>query len=460
MGFGVSMRAWGILRRLRSRRASVALWVGLTTPVLTMAMGVGIEVTGWSADQVELQRTADLAAMAGMQSYKIAPNAQNAANAAANVAEINGVTGTSTRTWTASTETLSDNDVTVAIISGIQNAADPAIKVTVKRSVPLTVARAFSSLSAVTVQAAAASELSGGSATGAQPCLFAMKTAAEGGSGFTTSGYVDVNQSGCSIRSNAGVTVSGSGTLDTAGIYAAGTVNIPAWASVTGAEVSNAGVLADPYASDSTVQDALTDAASANGTNLTCTNEQCSGPSSLMSGCAMTGTNNYSANCTLNPGTYGSWTFSSSANITLNPGLYVVNGNITTSGSTTITGNGVTIITTGNVAASGYLDATLSAPTTATASNGAIAGMVFLGSTSGSVALSGSGNVNLSGVVYFPNASFTGSGWTGQSSTGCAEILAGSITTSGSSQFAGGCQSEGAASFGSIPAVPNVSLVE
>ncbi|MDE2517175.1 MAG: Tad domain-containing protein [Rhodospirillales bacterium] len=444
----------------RSRRGAVALWVGLMAPVLTMALGVGIEVTGWSADQVELQRTADLAASAGMMAYRIDANAQAAANAAANVAEINGIAGTTNRSWDATSQTLSDNMITVTFGSGIRVSSDPGLSVTVQQSVPLTVAHAFTSLSSVTVQASAWSELSGGSSTGAQPCLFAMKTAAAGGTGFTTNGYADVEQTGCSIRSNANISVTGSGTFHTGGIYAAGTISIPSWVTTSGTQVPNAGVLSDPYASNTDVQGALTTAASSTGTAVTCTNEQCSGPSNLMQNCAMTGSNNYSANCTLNPGTYGSWSFGSSAAITLNPGLYIVAGNISSSGSTTITGTGVTIVTTGSVNTSGYLSASLSAASPATAVNGAIPGMVMIGSTSGSVALSGSGNVKLSGVVYFPNASFSGTGWTGQSSTSCAEILAGSISTSGSSQFSGSCTSLGATAFGSVAATPSVALVQ
>ena len=90
------------LRRWRlavDRRGSVALWMGLTTPTLIMAMAAGIEVSDWAAVKVELQRTADAAALAGAAAYNQTATTHSAATAAAYVAQINGAAGTTTPTW-------------------------------------------------------------------------------------------------------------------------------------------------------------------------------------------------------------------------------------------------------------------------------------------------------------------------------------------------------------------------
>lgn len=77
----------------RDTRGSVSLMMALTTPVLLMAAGISIEVSSWTTAQVELQRTADLAALAGGAEYTLASNAKNAAFAAADLARLNGVDG-------------------------------------------------------------------------------------------------------------------------------------------------------------------------------------------------------------------------------------------------------------------------------------------------------------------------------------------------------------------------------
>src|SRR5260370_7805451 len=82
------------------RRGVVAVLLGLTAPVLVMALGLGIEVSRWSVAKVELQRIADAAALAGAFDYQhqSPPVPQTAASAAANLASINPATGSATPT--------------------------------------------------------------------------------------------------------------------------------------------------------------------------------------------------------------------------------------------------------------------------------------------------------------------------------------------------------------------------
>lgn len=420
------------------RRGAVALWIGLTIPTLLMALGLGIEVASWSVAQVELQRTADAAALAGSMNYAQSSSGQTATNAAANVAEVNGVAGASFRTWTAGTQTLTDNNATAAMVSGIKHTTDTAIQVTVRQIIPLVFANVFSSLGSVTVSATAWSELITSAPTGPQPCFGALTTASAGGTGITLSGDSILLDADCSLRSNAGITLTGNGNLNTDGIYAAGSISIPAWVPVTGTKYSSDGTLPDPYLSDSTLQSALNQLSPGAGSAL----------ATLGSGPPVT----------FNPGTYSSFTTSGLSNVTLNPGLYVINGPISFSGNTTLTGTGVTIVNSGNVTIGGSFNGNLTAPGTSP-TGGAVPGVV-MASTGSSVSFSGGFSFPFTGVMYFPNATANLSGSTTLGSSGCAELIAGSLTLSGSANFSGNCSSYGAPGYGSVPGTSSVALVQ
>jgi hypothetical protein len=97
-------------------------------------------------------------------------------------------------------------------------------------------------------------------------------------------------------------------------------------------------------------------------------------------------------------------------------------------------------------------------PTPTTAGPWQIAGVVLAGTTSDptggtGVTLSGSVNVNLTGVVYFPNATFSSQGSNGlsNSTNTCLEIIAGNIAVSGNTYLASSCSSLNALAFSSQP---------
>jgi hypothetical protein len=421
----------------RDRRASVAVWIGLTIPTLMMALGLGIEVASWTIVQMDLQRNADAAALAGAMNYTQTSNGQSAATAAANLAEVNGATGAASRTWNAGSQTLSDNTITAAIVTGIKSSSDTAIKVTITQNVALVFANIFSALGSVTVTASAWSELVTSTPASAQPCVGALLPAGSGGGGITMSGNTVMSDGNCSIRSNAGITLSGNGNLNTNGIYAAGSISIPFWVTVTGTEYPNDGTISDPYVHYTALQTALSELSPGSGTPI-----------------ATSG----STTQTLNPGTYSQFTTSGYSNLTLNPGLYIINGPITFSGSTTLTGTGVTIISSGAINAGGGFTANLSAPGTSP-TGGGVPG-ILMATTANSVNFSGGFNFPYNGVLYFPNASVSMSGSTTMGSTGCAELIGGTLTFSGSANFGGSCTSYGAPSYGSLPSTSTVSLVQ
>ena len=293
---------------LRARHAGVAVWVAMVAPVLTTALSLSMEVTNWSVVQVDVQRAADAAAIAGALNYKATSNRQTAATAAARMAQLNGAQGMTTPTWTAATSTLSDNMVTAQVTTGAKSSSDTAIKVTVQQSVPLTVSQLFSNASSVTVTGTAMAELvsTTGSGTGGQPCLVALSTSGS----ISGSGSTYITMPNCTIRSNGTISVIGGGSLSTGGIYAGGAISIQPGITITGTQHPSDGTISDPYRTNTTLQTALTNAASASGSNITCGNESCGLPGSsggTYNGSYCTGQGGSGpVNCYLRPGNYGS----------------------------------------------------------------------------------------------------------------------------------------------------------
>lgn len=467
----------------RDRRAGVALLAALAAPALLMSVAMGVEVAHWSVVQLDTQRVADMAAVAGGEAWvayasesslkPVSPcqtpsRACLAAVAAANVAEVNGAIGTASRSWNSGTGVLSDNAITVTVTAsgaGVHNSSDPTVQVAVTETVPVGFAQLFDAASTEALGATAKSEIESTQGwAGPQPCLAALKTAAQGGGGITYAGWTTVSATGCSVRSNANINETGSGNWNTEGIYAAGSISIPNWVSDTDnsgktlTPVPNAGTIPDPYATNTAVQTALTQAGQVTGSSIACSNQHCglpSSPGSTFNGSYCAGQGTSSVTCTLNPGNYGSFQATGGGPYTFNlqPGMYYFNGNINLTNYTTTNGSGVTIVTSGTFTGANTFNFTITAPTTAQAANtGGIAGLALAGNTSGSITVSGNPQVQIGGVMYFPNASFSGAGSTsatGTSSQSCFEMIAGTITLGGYSGYAGNCPSMGATSFGS-----------
>ena len=445
----------------------------IATPVLLGAVAVGVEVGNWSAVQLSTQRVADMTALAAGQSFASGATIQQAANAGANIAELNGATGAQSRFWNATTNVLSDGSITVAYVTGVHSSSDPAFQATVRTSVPLIVARLVSTATSQTLTARATGEVQSIQAWGGpQPCVAALKTAAQGGTGITYSGWATMNAYDCSIRSNAGLTETGSGAWNTAGIYAAGSISIPFWVSDTNnsgktlTPTANDGTIPDPYATNAAVQAALTKAGTVTGSSIACSNQHCGlaegSPNGSYNGSYCVGQGTGSVSCTLAPGNYGSFNVTSGGPyyFTLEPGLYYFNGNINLTNYTVTNGTAVTLLTSGTFTGANTFDFTLSAPNpTQAATTGGIAGLALAGNTSGTISVSGNPQVSINGVMYFPNATFSGAGSTTVASSSCFEILAASITLSGDSGYAGTCPQLGATAFGSTYASSSLTAL-
>jgi Flp pilus assembly protein TadG len=411
---------------------------GIMAPVMLMSAAMGIEVAWWSTSQVELQRTADIAAWAGAANYAQNSNAQKATGTAANLARLNGVAGGTTRSWSNATKTLVDGQIRVDLVAGLRDAHADAVKVTVQRALTTTFSRIFPGVGvSMTITAETVAEI-GVVPAGPQPCMTAL---GEGVDGITTgddavfSGNVDVTLTGCSIRSNSGIRKNGNGTVEAdAGIYAGGTIS--------GIRADNrhehAGQIPDPYEDYAPVQDAIA----------------LLNPGSGLSRTVQSGTASFNP---ANQGVSSSWTVK--GKLSLAPGRYIVNGPISIGAGAEITGTGVTIVTSGAVTIDGHATVTLTAATTANVSSGAIPGVVFAGTSQGTVKITGNSTTTITGLVYFPQGDLSFSGTSDAGTTGCLQVIASTIKVVGTTDLASNCDQYGLLDYGSLPATKTVALV-
>lgn len=170
---------------------------------------------------------------------------------------------------------------------------------------------------------------------------------------------------------------------------------------------------------------------------------------------------------TLTPGTYCGpigITIGIGGNVTFDPGLYILDGGpgLQIQGTGIATGTGVTFYidpTGGAVTFSGIGAVMLSAPTSATIPN-LPANILFYqdpgNASAADVSEAGSGNVTLSGALYFPNAPLTIAGSLNPNQNSL--VVAQSVTVNGTLQLNADSTSPALAPGGSP--LQNVSLVE
>jgi hypothetical protein len=421
-----------IWRIFPERRANVAVLAGLMMPVFLGASGLGVEASNWGVLQNELQRTADAGVIAAALVYQTTANAQTAANAAADLVELNGVTGATSRTWNSSTNTLTDNLITVKKVTGIRSSSDTAFEVTIQQSFPLAIAKLFVTGDSVTIASGSWSELV--SAASTQPCIAALGTTS---TAVYVTGSATISGAHCAVRSNGGVSLTGSASITAASVVAANSITTTGSAAVHATETPSDGTITDPYANYSPVQNLIKDLSAGSGSAESVGN---------------------SNTATIGPGTYSSISVSGSATLTMQPGLYVVNGNISWGNSGVISAAGVTIVSSGTLTVSGSAKVTLSAPGT-TPTGSAVSGVAYVSTTTGATSFGGSGTMLLTGVFYTPNSAMTVSGSASYGADDCLELVAKTVTVTGSGTIGGGCSTLGAISFGSTNAT-TIALVQ
>ncbi|HBK06075.1 MAG TPA: hypothetical protein DDZ81_09440 [Acetobacteraceae bacterium] len=431
-------------RRGLGERATVAILVGITAPVLAMSIALGIEVSGWTVMKQRLQRAADSAAIAAAESYMTGASAQTAATYGAYLAELNKVTGAPTRTWVGNSTagTLSDNNISVVVASGsgFINPADTTFSVTVQSPAPtMFVGFAFPNGITKTISTTATAEIAAGTGTGGQPCLLTLQDYNSGttvGYGISVSGAAVLNANGCTVRSDDGISLSGSTQIKAAAVYASGAIAISGTSSIQAANyAASEPQIADPYASSSTVQNGITSA----GT--------CSGGTAY---------NQTQISQTISPGCYKSIYIAGVGNVTMSPGVYYVTGNITVTSSGRLSGSGVTIFSNGTLTISGASPVTLTAPTT-----GTTAGIVYASNNTGTTSFTASGAIAFTGLLYYPKGAVTVSGAsTNGTANGCGEMIVKNIAFSGSASLSGNCSSYGLLSYSALPSSSTAALVQ
>jgi hypothetical protein len=348
--------------------------------------------------------------------YSATSNAQTAAYAAADIAELNGVAG-ATRSWDATTKTLTDGSITAQQVNGIRDASDAAFLVTVQKPVPLAIAKLFVSATSYPIPADSVAELI--PANTGQPCILALGTSS---SAISVSGTPTLTASGCSVRSDGGVSLSGHASITADSVYAGSNITTSGNATISGSQYPNAGTIGDPYANDTALQNALAQLGSCSSCT---TNVSVSSSNTQTISAGNYGNISVSGSATLNmgPGTYTSINVSGSSTVNMSPGLYIVDGPIGVSGSSSVNApGGVTIIASGSVSMSGSALNTITAPGTSPV-GGAIPGIAIAGTTTGSVSMTGTSNLAINGVVYFPNAAMNFSGTWGDPNSPCLELI-------------------------------------
>ncbi len=303
---------------------------------------------------------------------------------------------------------------------GFSNTAQRTLSVSATQTsvtVTLTAPAANFFASALGIGPSTATVTSTASLNQGSACVLSLSNSS---SGFVVSGNTTVNLVSCAARSNGGFSAGGSSSMSASAIYAAGSISASTSSTGTTPLVSDAGSVADPFASDASLQNAMLNVATASGPSESANGQQ---------------------TVSLTPGDYGSWSFQSQSTLNLAPGTYYVNGNISVNGGSTITGTGVTIITSGVVDFTGG-NINLSAPTAS--SGAAFPGVLIAASSSSTQSMEGNTNSTLSGLVYAPNAAvyLAGTAATGSTSA-CFEVVAFTVDFTGNSTLDSNCSAYG-----------------
>ena len=429
--------------RLKSDQSgTISAVTALILPIMIGVMALGFDISYRAAVRSQLQRTADIAALAGAGLYASTVSASSALTAAANVIELNGFpvgtrggNGTSTLT-----DTYGNYSASISFTS------PGTITVTAQRVVSLIFSHMFLLTSSQTVSATAAAQISP-RASGNLSCALALNGSSNSittTDNLTISGGKNTNiqMSGCNLRSDASIQFNGTPTV--------GTPNIVASGAIGGSYNQNCQAGQTPCDQQSISMPQVPDPfASVYGGVLGVSGTPISQPAGTSFGPAPPGS------------VYSSLSFGS-ADYTLSPGIYYVAGPVSFGGDGSVSGSGVTIITTGSIKAAGDSTLNLSAP-----SSGPTAGLLF-GSVSpgAAVAFDGNSTQNLTGAIYMPNGSVTITGstnWPNDSTddtpvSNCLVSIAQSVTFAGSSSFAAsGCASLGVPATYDLPSIARLT---
>jgi hypothetical protein len=377
-------------------------------PVLVGTAGLGTEAVWWLYKHKNMQSAADSGAVSAATAGSNLAVQANSVTASYGYA--NGV-----------------NNVTVTVnqppSSGNYTSTSQAVEVIVSQSQPRLLSSLFGNGPVViTARAIAAPNAGTGCVLGLDPT--ASSTVAISGSN-------NINLIGCNLYSNSNafpsLNVSGSATVSANQVGAVGSVSGASNITATNGIKTGMRPVSDPY----------------DNVNPT-----------MPTYCDYNNKMQVKGTATLSPGVYcGDVSVDAGATLTLDPGIYYFNGsNFSVAGNATVTGSGVTLIFTGSgnnwgtAAIGSNASVTLSAPT-----SGVTKGIVMYGDRRMAVGtafnLVGGGTQNFGGAIDLPKAALKFSGGNG-TTTSCTQIIADTITFTGSSNLQVNCAALGTSAIG------------
>ena len=416
-------RANLLKRFVRDESGAYAIVAALLMPVLIGTAGLGTEVAWWYFKHKNMQSAADSGAVSAATAGSNLTNEANSVTAAYGYA--NGM-----------------NNVTITVnqppTSGNYTTSLQAVEVVVSQPQPRLLSALFGN---GPVPISARSVALGNPGTG---CVLALDPTAS--SAVSVSGSNKLNLIGCNLYSDSNaspsLSVGGSASVSANQVGTVGTVSGAGNITATNGIRTGMQPVQDPYAAPPAAPNPC------DGKNYTINSN--GKTTSLDPGC-------YSGNITVNAG----------ATLDLTPGIYYLNGanlsvagNATLSCSVCIGGLGVTLVFTGSGKNWGTATIGSNANVTLTAPNsGPTKGIVMYGDRNmpagTAFSLEGGGTQNFGGAIDLPGANLKFSGGNG-TSTSCTQIIADTITFTGSSNLQVNCAALGSAAIG----VQTAQLVE
>lgn len=378
-------------------RGAVAVIIALAMPLIIAGAGFGVEVGYWRFDQVRLQQAADAAAFAGAV-VKRAGHA-NVTDAATIAATSNG--------YTSASDTITINAPSTA------TPGDPnSVEAVITRTETKLFIGLFTNKPTTVIASSTASF-----ATAANACILALSPSASKAANFA--GNSSLTLDGCTVMSDSiasdALNVQGSADVTVPCMYAVGGASLGGTTNLTAcpAVETSQPPVGDPY-------------------------------SALVMPTDSGSCKNQGNGATLNAGHYCSLSFKN--NVNLNPGVYIVDGgSLSVNANANVSGSGVTFYLENgaSVSMNGNSDLQLSAPTT-----GIYAGFLFIDdrSNTGGITINGDSTSSMTGIIYAPDASVSYIG-NFAGTNGCTQIVARTISWSGSTQFNDDCS---AAGFGKV----------
>jgi len=405
------------IRTLRDERGNAAVVFALVTPVLVGGAGLAVETSFDYVSQSRLQSAADAAAYAAAIEKMGGSNPATVSAAASQQASSNG--------WSAGPNG-SGIRVNAPPASGPNAGLPNAVEVLLNQNAPRFFT-AFFDNTPVTMGARAVAITQ----TAGNACILALNPTAN--AAVQVQGNTNVVLNGCDVMSDSvatdAINVWGSATLHTDCAVSVGGVTNHGGMTLTGcpSAITQAPRIGDPF----------------------------SGLATPSAGANQTIPNGHGSGVTLSPGHYGAG-MSLSGTVTLSPGVYYVSGgDFRVNAQANISGSGVTIYlaSDSHVVMNGNSSVNIAAPT-----SGTYSGILFFGARdgTGSNTFNGDATSHMTGDIYFPSeqVSYLGN-FSGVN--GCTQIIADTVSWSGSSTIGVNCAAQG---MRNIPARQAVKLVE